>query len=120
MDHAACKDHPQPDAFFPSSPGVHGRRQAEEAALVCRRCPVQRECGEHQKSTGATAGVWGGRSTVMKNAGASSGGPQHSQLHGTEAGYRRHYRRGEKACTACRAAHSRTSAPQGNTKKKWT
>lgn len=75
MDNIACKGL-DPDVFFPSSPGLAGRAQADEAARVCKTCPVQRECGQHRRVVGATAGVWGGRSTVMRNASASEGGPQ--------------------------------------------
>lgn len=120
MDHAACKDHPDPDSFFPSLTGVAGQRQAAAAAAVCNTCPVSAQCQAHKKHTGSASGVWGGRRSVVKNAAPSSGGPQRSQLHGTDAGYTRHYRRGEKPCQACLAAHSRRGTPGGSTKKRWT
>ena len=120
MDHIACKDL-DADLFFPDKPGVVGRAQAREAARICKTCPVQLECAEHRVVTGAAAGVWGGRSTVMRNASASSGGPRGAQLHGTDAGYNRHLSRGEKPCQACWSAHSRKASPNGRSRtKRWS
>jgi hypothetical protein len=109
MDSAACKDHPDPDSFFPSLTGVAGQRQAAAAARICNECPVQVQCQQHKKATGAASGVWGGRRSVVKNAAPSSGGPHNLQPCGTAAGYRRHHRHGEKPCRACLAAHSRST-----------
>jgi hypothetical protein len=116
MADAACRDHPNPDDFFPSSAGPAAQLQAAKAARVCASCPVQRQCGEHRSNTGATSGVWGGSYHNTKTLGASSGGQQNTAVCGTNAGYQRHYRRGETPCRSCWSAHSRAGAPGGRSK----
>jgi Transcription factor WhiB len=41
--------------FFAFNPA-----EQANAAAICRRCPVQVECGEYGEEVGAVAGVWGG------------------------------------------------------------
>ena len=41
---AACRDHPDPDMWFPG-PGVS--RRAQRAVEICQSCPVQIECAQH-------------------------------------------------------------------------
>lgn len=55
MERAACKDHPDPEAFFPD------RFDSPRRALACcERCPVTRECRDHGRRIRASVGVWGG------------------------------------------------------------
>lgn len=59
-DDAACREHPEPETWFPvgSSPEA---LQAEEAAKrVCNRCPVRTDCLDWAMDTGQDTGVWGG------------------------------------------------------------
>ena len=67
MDAAACRDM-DGDVFFPSQVGMAGQWQAERARQVCDRCPVRRECGDFKKATGATQGVWAGKSPRQARA----------------------------------------------------
>lgn len=84
------------DAFFPDTVGVGGRRQAAAAQAICEQCPVILECRMYAKQIGASAGVWGGQ--LMR----PGSGPQFQPIaHGTPAGYRAHYRRGERPCRSC-------------------
>lgn len=57
MDAAACRDL-DPELFFPRPGGDSGLA----AKQICRTCPVARQCLNYAVVTGATAGVWGGRS----------------------------------------------------------
>lgn len=101
MASAACADHPDPDIFFPSSTGPLARRQAAEAALVCKGCPVIAQCREHKKNTGASAGVWGG--AYHRTHEPRKPPPI---KHGTETGFWQHQQRGETSCGRCRFAHA--------------
>lgn len=102
MDDAACRDHPNPDAFFPTGVGILSRRQTASAALICKACPVQQACGEHKKRTGATSGVWAGgmhRPRTQR--------PRPAPIsHGTNTGYGQHMKRNESPCERCRYAHA--------------
>lgn len=62
----ACLDE-NPDLFFPNGSGTTGL-QVEEAKLVCRRCPVQRECLAYALESGQESGVWGGMSESERRA----------------------------------------------------
>jgi WhiB family transcriptional regulator, redox-sensing transcriptional regulator len=73
MDDAACADH-NPDTWFPSVTGHGGTRQVADAAAVCARCPVARQCAE--LSGGAAYGVWAGTPKRVKGQGVSGGGPR--------------------------------------------
>ena len=53
--HAACLTWPDPDDFFPD-PGDLSPR----ALMVCRGCPVMRQCGQTALRNRERHGVWGG------------------------------------------------------------
>lgn len=72
MDRAACADL-NPDDWFPSSPG---RNNGDTAEKVCESCPVQFECGDFGRRTGAAFGIWGGKPKRTKALGRSAGGTQ--------------------------------------------
>lgn len=57
MAAAACRD-VDPELFFPRPGGDNGLA----AKKICRTCPVAQQCASYAVITGATAGVWGGRS----------------------------------------------------------
>jgi WhiB family redox-sensing transcriptional regulator len=117
MDNAACVGHPTPDIFFPSETGVPGRRQAEEAEMVCAGCPVRERCREHKKATGAASGIWGGSRSARGATSPSMGGNVgNGSVCGTEKGYQRHRRKHERACQACFAAHSAYGSPNGRSR----
>lgn len=113
MSSANCLNE-DPELFFPSSTGITGRRQAEDAERICKGCPVQRECRDHKQHTGASSGVWGGRKPIPKATSASQGGPHKKSVpHGTEAMAARHRRRGERPCRACLNAERRARKQRG-------
>lgn len=53
-DRAACRESPDPDAFFAERDGV------EYALGFCRRCPVRAECSETAEALDVRVGIWGG------------------------------------------------------------
>lgn len=53
---AVCVDE-DPNLFFPGE-----GQSAEPAKVICRRCPVQFQCGQTAIALGETNGVWGGMS----------------------------------------------------------
>lgn len=101
---AACRDHPDPDMWFPG-PGVS--RRAQRAVEICQSCPVQIECAQHAADHGEGFGIWGGRIKFEPVAVTRRWDPLTLKPCGTEAAYVRHLRRGERPCQACRDAHSR-------------
>lgn len=117
MDEAACVSHPDPDIFFAGidARGKHAAALAEQAAAVCRACPVAAQCLEHKQYTGATQGVWAGGVHRTKALGRSPGG-RGPAPHGSDRRYRQHLRDGDKPCRACWAAHSAKQAPHGRSK----
>lgn len=44
-EHAACRDDPHPEAWFPD-PGFSGNAASERAMRICMACPVRSECLE--------------------------------------------------------------------------
>lgn len=53
---AACRDHPNPDLWFPDT-----SRGGKEALRVCRGCTVQQQCGEDALSRLEPYGIWAGK-----------------------------------------------------------
>lgn len=74
MPQALCRG--KGDLFFPEKPGIHGAKQAKEAAAICRSCPVIVECGKYRVETDSGWGVWAGTVYRTSNAGVSEGGPK--------------------------------------------
>ncbi|MYX36745.1 MULTISPECIES: WhiB family transcriptional regulator [unclassified Streptomyces] len=58
-EQAACRDHPDPDLWFPK-PTDYARQRA--AVLICRACPVQADCDQWAEDHRIPDGIWGGRS----------------------------------------------------------
>lgn len=59
--HAACRDVNSVVFFGPDREGQNSRERRErEAKLVCRGCPVLRQCRDHALRVGEPYGVWGG------------------------------------------------------------
>lgn len=58
---AECKEE-DPELFFPVGKGRSAMIQADEAKVICYRCPVSRRCLAWALETGQDAGVWGGMS----------------------------------------------------------
>lgn len=57
MDDARCVGG-DPDVFFPP-PG--NSEQAQEARVICRRCPVRGDCLEYALEHRIGQGIWGGK-----------------------------------------------------------
>ena len=66
-DQAACRNHPQPDWWFPP-PGRQGLRLANNAKRVCGDCPVQVTCLGDAMSREEQHGIWGGMSRLDRRA----------------------------------------------------
>lgn len=104
---AACAKSDDPDLFYPETKGPH-----RAARAVCQACPVRVQCLE--AGMDERHGVWGGTSPQERQELRRRRGNRPARVwadtadHGTEAGARRHYRRGEKPCQSCLTA-SRTA-----------
>lgn len=63
LRHAECRDHPDPDAFFPrSNSGRPARdRKRPEPCDWCDRCPVGAACEAFAKEDPLVEGIWNGR-----------------------------------------------------------
>lgn len=131
MADAGCKG--STDIMFPTDrPGGHQRatlaRYIAEAQRVCADCPVADECARWATLEQPNAGMYAGvlwhrghpvkrhvteipanrlyemRSTTVGTP-RRRGRPPTEIIHGTNAGYRAHLRRGETPCDDCYAAH---------------
>ena len=67
QDLAACADE-DPELFFPIGSTGPAKMQAEEAKLVCRRCPVIDQCLQFALENNEDFGVWGGTSEAERRA----------------------------------------------------
>lgn len=65
---AACRNHPDPDVFWPRS--VTEASKIAEARRTCAECPVIRDC--YQASRSERWGIWAGL-TEWQRAGTGSG-----------------------------------------------
>lgn len=92
QEHAVCVDH-DPEMFFDPE-------RYDQALQVCSGCPVLVQCREFGKGLGP--GVWGGRVQRGRAREATPVGLVQLRPHGTDAARRRHHRRGEPLCPACR------------------
>ena len=69
-----CKDHPEPDIFFPERTAAAYGPAAEQAKAVCRGtetgvvCPVILECLFYGLVSDDPYGIWGGLSARERNA----------------------------------------------------
>lgn len=92
-------------------------RREESAKAICAGCPVKSACLAHAVAHRMRGGIWGGLTEAERDATAPAPvavpePPQTScgKAIGTDAGMRRHSRRHEPGCTACRAAASQAKA----------
>lgn len=94
---AAC--HGLTTLFFPRRNESGAQRDAREAQAVaiCATCPVRPQCELQQADEAVYGGVWGGK---------TPGATLAPIAHGTEKGYRQHYRRDETPCDPCREAYN--------------
>jgi len=109
MERRACTAE-QLHLFFPEPAEQH---LAKKAKAICRTCPVLKECAAYATARPELKGVWGGLSDKQRKAVRSKngakrggGGVRKPIMHGTAAGYKTHYYRGEKPCEECRKAHA--------------
>jgi len=59
---AACRNHPNPDLWFPE------RGEAtDEAKAICHTCPVRRDCLDFALRYRIKNGVWGGKSARQRD-----------------------------------------------------
>jgi WhiB family redox-sensing transcriptional regulator len=102
QESAVCRS-VDPELFFPEHAGP-----SHEAKRVCAECPVRAECLADALAHRDRYGIWGGltdreRRRLIPRPGRGHGRRPVPQ-HGTESGYRAHYRRDERACEPCRRA----------------
>jgi len=107
-DSALCASYGDPTLWDGPREGESALARANRQALataICDRCPVAETCLE-KAVPGLDEGVRGGE--VMPECRAHGAGhdkhPPPYIEHGTEAGARAHWRRGQKACGACALA----------------
>lgn len=98
QERATCTQAHNPDIFFTPD-------RYEEALEYCAQCPVLTECRIY--GSGMGEGVWGGR--IQKGE-----PPTADFQHGTEAGYKSHFRRSEIPCTACKESAARARRANAN------
>lgn len=103
QEKAACVEAHDPDIFF--NPNHY-----QQALQFCHTCPVVLQCRLYSKNMGP--GVWGGQIQTGQTQSADNR-PYLASAHGTEAGYKRHRRRGEEACHACMEGHSEARRRRG-------
>ena len=106
MEHAACLD-ANPEAFFPPGDNEH-TADWTEARATCARCPVTADCLRYAIDTRDGHAFLAGLTPEQRRP-LLPKEPPSMRLpirHGTAAGYTQHGRRKEKACTACRRAHT--------------
>lgn len=48
------------DPWFPNTPGIGARGQAQPAISICRECPVRVQCLAYARKHRELSGVWGG------------------------------------------------------------
>lgn len=63
---AACKDHPDPDLWFPDLRSQNDREQAAKA--ICKTCPVAGHCLDYARTEQITFGIWGGQTPEERKA----------------------------------------------------
>jgi WhiB family redox-sensing transcriptional regulator len=86
------------------------------AKQICLKCPIRQRCLDYALTNNERYGVWGGltereRGSLLRRrpkVAQIDAQPQEQPFgeHGTTAGCRRHYRRDEKPCVACRTAYN--------------
>ena len=108
---AVCRDE-DPELFFPIGDGEPARLQEQAAQAVCRRCPVQRECGTWAVESGQRDGVWAAmterqlRSAIRARKTKPETRGAKPQPCGTSAAYQRHRAHGEEPCAPCKQARA--------------
>ena len=108
-DEAACAGQ-NAEWWFPAEVGRRRTRYGDDsvAKRICNTCPVLEQCLTHALTHDETDGVWGGLSpeerAELRKARLR---PMAEMDHGTEAGEKKHRRRGEEPCNRCRVAASR-------------
>ena len=115
MMSAVCRQ-VDPELFFPSSSNeatdglITTIRQAKS---ICQKCPVQLQCLDAALENDERHGIWGGINFGTSRSRARDQlriqrrvTPRDEDEHGgtTDAGARRHYRKGERPCFACAEA----------------
>ncbi len=65
---ASCRDHPDPDLFFPIGNTGPAADQIEAAKQICTPCAVRHHCLDWALRTNQDTGVWGGLSEDERKA----------------------------------------------------
>lgn len=63
---AACRNHPEPDLWFPDSAS---REAAAEAIWICGACAVKDECLGYATKHRIPYGIWGGQRQNLRPGG---------------------------------------------------
>lgn len=106
---AACRNHPDPDLWFPTT-GQTTRTQ--HATTICATCPVQHACADHAHRNQEMFGIWGGQPQTERRTQltAPPTAPRDLAPCGTYAAYVRHLRHGQTPCRPCTQANTRYNA----------
>jgi WhiB family transcriptional regulator, redox-sensing transcriptional regulator len=104
------------DLWFPDTSGAQ-TAEVRLAKQICLKCPIRQRCLDYALTNNERYGVWGGltereRGSLLRRlpkVAQRQSEPQEQPFgeHGTTAGCKRHYLRGEKPCLACRDAYNR-------------
>ena len=107
-DIAACRDHPEPELWYPLGHKSRLDLAIEtEAKAICAGCPVMAECLADADDWGIRAGLNEDERRALKRRNQPYEVRRRLPApHGTNAAAKAHYRVGEKPCSACNAARA--------------
>jgi WhiB family redox-sensing transcriptional regulator len=107
-DAAACRGLP-PSMFILDTRKPRNAAAVAKGLAVCATCTVRTECLEAGLALDEP-GIWSGTTDDQRHGiPRPAGGIEHYGC-GTNAGYHRHHRDGERACQRCLLAHAQYRA----------
>ena len=109
LDLDATPSHPDAPCVVDGPEGLwtsDQRKHREQAAELCRTqgCPILAECLDAALARGERWGTWGGRDLESEYRKREPRKLRTTAPCGTPSGYKRHIRRREPACEACKAS----------------
>jgi WhiB family redox-sensing transcriptional regulator len=69
---AECRDHPNPDIWYPNPSDIHAEARAK---AICATCPVRFQCLADANARREKHGIWGGFERTDKGRARRPPGP---------------------------------------------